>query len=345
MLHPLLTHTQLRSVPYKRQQILRTLESLVAHAEIREINATTKRLVERCLGASWAVELKKEREANKASAPSHSGSISSMSTGTCSPDHGPAIFQSSSQFLNPVSAPHPLKNERYMKYSKSVDVIAPNPPKEGAGKSNRHDDASVKKPKSKPSPAVLDLRRGSNESSLSLFSLVGAVPAPAPKHSPASPATSLPPAFSRSRLHSHSDSSRKHEPKRHSLDPLPSTPTVYTSAHAGDLHEATPAPATPIFNDPPVLAQTPLQLYDDPAEGEEGSEMPIPIPIPLTRPESGPPPRYRPAPAPPAKRRKPPAVPSRSTKALVRDAGGTITTIASSKRVPIPVPSPLSRVG
>ncbi|ETW77422.1 hypothetical protein HETIRDRAFT_388964, partial [Heterobasidion irregulare TC 32-1] len=49
VLHPLLTKTQLRQVPYKRPQIVRTLESLVEHPEIRDVSATTRRLVERCL--------------------------------------------------------------------------------------------------------------------------------------------------------------------------------------------------------------------------------------------------------------------------------------------------------
>jgi hypothetical protein len=56
VLHPLLTKTQLRSFPYKRPQIVRALESLTAHQEIREISSTTKRLVERCLSGEWCVQ-------------------------------------------------------------------------------------------------------------------------------------------------------------------------------------------------------------------------------------------------------------------------------------------------
>ncbi|KXN89720.1 Protein dip1 [Leucoagaricus sp. SymC.cos] len=50
VLHPLLTKTQLRDYPYKRPQVLYTLESLVGRSNIRDVNPTTKRLVERCLG-------------------------------------------------------------------------------------------------------------------------------------------------------------------------------------------------------------------------------------------------------------------------------------------------------
>ncbi|KAI0252757.1 hypothetical protein BJV78DRAFT_1281353 [Lactifluus subvellereus] len=56
VLHPLLTKTQLRSLPYKRPQIVRALESLIAHQEIREVSSTTKRLVERCLNGEWCVQ-------------------------------------------------------------------------------------------------------------------------------------------------------------------------------------------------------------------------------------------------------------------------------------------------
>ncbi|KAE9393229.1 hypothetical protein BT96DRAFT_829535 [Gymnopus androsaceus JB14] len=49
VLHPLITKTQLRSVPYKRPQILNMLENLIRSSRVRDVNPTTKRLVERCL--------------------------------------------------------------------------------------------------------------------------------------------------------------------------------------------------------------------------------------------------------------------------------------------------------
>jgi Protein of unknown function (DUF2013) len=58
VLHPLLTKTQLRSVPYKRTQIVCALEGLIEHGSIRDINPTTKRLVERCLSGEWCVQLR-----------------------------------------------------------------------------------------------------------------------------------------------------------------------------------------------------------------------------------------------------------------------------------------------
>ncbi|CAL1710236.1 unnamed protein product [Somion occarium] len=49
VLHPLLTKTQLRAMPYKRPQIVRVLESLIENEKVRDVDPTTKRLVERCL--------------------------------------------------------------------------------------------------------------------------------------------------------------------------------------------------------------------------------------------------------------------------------------------------------
>ncbi|KAG6827812.1 hypothetical protein H0H92_010390 [Tricholoma furcatifolium] len=64
VLHPLLVKTQLRDIPYKRPQILYALESLIAESRIRDINPTTKRLVERCLSGDWCVNLKKAKQAS-----------------------------------------------------------------------------------------------------------------------------------------------------------------------------------------------------------------------------------------------------------------------------------------
>ncbi|OSX58404.1 hypothetical protein POSPLADRAFT_1049601 [Postia placenta MAD-698-R-SB12] len=59
VLHPLLTKTQLRTMPYKRAQVIRTLESLVENETIHDIDPTTKRLVARCLSGDWCVQFRK----------------------------------------------------------------------------------------------------------------------------------------------------------------------------------------------------------------------------------------------------------------------------------------------
>lgn len=58
VLHPLLTHTQLCTYPYKRPQIRRLLKSIVQENRYRgDVSVTTRRLVQRCLDAEWSVEL------------------------------------------------------------------------------------------------------------------------------------------------------------------------------------------------------------------------------------------------------------------------------------------------
>ena len=63
VLHPLLMKTQLRSMPYKRAQIVHTLESLIENESIRDIDPTTKRLVQRCLSGDWCVQFRKKADA------------------------------------------------------------------------------------------------------------------------------------------------------------------------------------------------------------------------------------------------------------------------------------------
>ncbi|KAG9082435.1 hypothetical protein FS749_006846 [Ceratobasidium sp. UAMH 11750] len=57
VLHPLVTNTQLKVNPYKRPELRQTLISLISHSNIRDVNPTTRRLVERCLSAEWCKAL------------------------------------------------------------------------------------------------------------------------------------------------------------------------------------------------------------------------------------------------------------------------------------------------
>ncbi|EFP74483.2 hypothetical protein PGTUg99_033212 [Puccinia graminis f. sp. tritici] len=59
VLHPLLTHTQLRSYPYKREQIRHVLLSHIKYAHLQDVNATTRRLVDRNLQSEWCLELER----------------------------------------------------------------------------------------------------------------------------------------------------------------------------------------------------------------------------------------------------------------------------------------------
>ncbi|OAV91210.1 hypothetical protein PTTG_04722 [Puccinia triticina 1-1 BBBD Race 1] len=59
VLHPLLTHTQLRSHPYKREEIRHVLLSHTKYAHLHDVNPTTRRLVERNLQSDWCLELER----------------------------------------------------------------------------------------------------------------------------------------------------------------------------------------------------------------------------------------------------------------------------------------------
>ncbi|KAL1742299.1 hypothetical protein HDZ31DRAFT_43559 [Schizophyllum fasciatum] len=65
VLHPLLTKTELREVPYKRAQLAYLLESIVSadgRGATKEVGPTTRRLAERCLGGEWATGLRTQRK-------------------------------------------------------------------------------------------------------------------------------------------------------------------------------------------------------------------------------------------------------------------------------------------
>ncbi|KAJ3808583.1 hypothetical protein EV368DRAFT_44691 [Lentinula lateritia] len=66
VLHPLLTKTQLRTIPYKRSQILYMLESLIRTSNVRDVNPITMRLVQRCLGGEWCVGLVRQKQVKEA---------------------------------------------------------------------------------------------------------------------------------------------------------------------------------------------------------------------------------------------------------------------------------------
>jgi hypothetical protein len=69
----------LRDIPYKRHQIVYALESLLSNSNIREVNPTTKRLVERCLSGEWCVQLRKAKGKDHSSIRS-SESVDSQSS-------------------------------------------------------------------------------------------------------------------------------------------------------------------------------------------------------------------------------------------------------------------------
>jgi len=171
VLHPLLTKTQLREVPYKRSQIVIALESLVANSPVREVNPTTKRLVERCLGGDWCVNLLKARQASSSSPLDTPSNHVPPPRSPTSLGHVPAVTQLD------------RSNSKKLKSSKSVEHL-------------KAQHGSPKLPRS----AVHASRRPSNSSATSLpkFTSASASPPtsapPAPKHNgfPSGPSISVP---------------------------------------------------------------------------------------------------------------------------------------------------------
>ncbi|KAG6834984.1 hypothetical protein H0H93_005916 [Arthromyces matolae] len=113
VLHPLLTKTQLRDIPYKRPQIVYTLESLVAISAVRDVNPTTKRLVERCLSGNWCVNLIKVKQTQSAAGQKAS-----------SPEID-AAMKSPTAFTTNVPAASQLQrsNSKTLKTSRSVEHL------------------------------------------------------------------------------------------------------------------------------------------------------------------------------------------------------------------------------
>ena len=122
VLHPLLTKTQLRDIPYKRPQILVTLESLLGNSKIREVNPTTKRLVERCLSGEWCVQLRELREST-GYGTQRVGSPNSETSTILSP---PGHMGFSVASMNPDLA-QGNKVMKSLKYSKSVEQLSIRP--------------------------------------------------------------------------------------------------------------------------------------------------------------------------------------------------------------------------
>ncbi|PFH48927.1 hypothetical protein AMATHDRAFT_49114 [Amanita thiersii Skay4041] len=118
VLHPLLTKTQLRDVPYKRMQLGCALESLVGNTRIRDVNPTTKRLVERCLNGDWCMQFRKSREAQSRDSDSRRGSPASESSGTLSPTVGAASTAAATHLQRTPSG-----RNKTLKLSKSVENL------------------------------------------------------------------------------------------------------------------------------------------------------------------------------------------------------------------------------
>ncbi|KAJ7443921.1 hypothetical protein B0H11DRAFT_2090214 [Mycena galericulata] len=123
VLHPLLTKTQLRDIPYKRPQIVFALESLTGNTGMRDISPTTRRLVERCLSGDWCVQLRKTHIPHRVADPTSDddtrrGSSSSEASARAHTHLNMPSMSASAQLERSASG-----KGRTLKSSKSVEFL------------------------------------------------------------------------------------------------------------------------------------------------------------------------------------------------------------------------------
>jgi Protein of unknown function (DUF2013) len=299
VLHPLLTKTQLRSLPYKRTQIVRALESLIANQEIREVSSTTKRLVQRCLNGEWYVHHRTSSGGGRVSAE-HGMQRSA------SPSGDRVAAQSLTPKPNvpaPSNADPSLLRRRSLKGSRSAENLR-----------------GLATADAKPASRTLEaLRKPTNDSTLALA--IASSPAVATSHPHRTSSETLTdkrPADRRPHAHAHPPAAREVilPPVRHGSlgSDQPLSPTTALSSSVPLL-----SPPSPLV---PASART------------SNARVPPPLPSPASSAASGMSTAsgtkkvQRRSPPPPPKRRKPPAVPPRVVG--TSNGGAEIAAIASS---------------
>ncbi|KAK0549749.1 pre-rRNA processing [Tilletia horrida] len=129
VLHPLLTNTQLREVPYKRPQIRRLLLGLISLGHIRDVSPTTKRLVDRCLRADWCIALDQILQDGPAVVPSSSGEHEHLAIAVAKIDGAEEIQKPAPppELRYPSSNPSPQPEPRYSDIQRSSNTPSPSP--------------------------------------------------------------------------------------------------------------------------------------------------------------------------------------------------------------------------
>ena len=139
-------------MPYKRPQIVQMLESLIEHEHIRDVNPTTKRLVQRCLSGDWCVQFRKPHHITSSKEFERRAGSPGLESVT-SASSLPAT--SSSQALLSATVPQETAGSkvRTLKTSRSAEHLKPpvKPPRKG-----------------RAAPSGEPRRLGSNDSSTSL---------------------------------------------------------------------------------------------------------------------------------------------------------------------------------
>jgi hypothetical protein len=302
VLNPLLTKTQLRSLPYKRTQIVRALESLIANQEIREVSSTTKRLVQRCLNGEWCVH-------HRTSSGGGRVSVEHGMQRPASPSGDRVAAQSLTPKPNvpaPPNADPSLLRRRSLKGSRSAENLR-----------------GLAAAEAKPASRTLEaLRKPTNDSTLALAIASSPTVATSHPHRTSSETrTDKRPADRRPHAHTHPPAAREVvlPPVRHgslgTVSDQPLSPTALSSS-------------VPLLSPPSPLVPTSARTSN------ARFLLPPPPPSPAGSAASGMSTAsgtkkvQRRSPPPPPKRRKPPAVPPRVVG--TSNGGAEIAAIASS---------------
>lgn len=147
-------------MPYKRPQIVRVLESLIEHESIRDVNPTTRRLVQRCLTGEWCSQLR--RAGTSDTGPQRLNSPGADNVTIASAPHA----TTNHNLMPPTFTPDkPLGSKgKSLKSSRSVEHLKPRP----AGVSRHRTGGGVGE----------TLRQGSNDSATSLPHVASAALSP-----------------------------------------------------------------------------------------------------------------------------------------------------------------------
>ncbi|EMD36917.1 hypothetical protein CERSUDRAFT_114834 [Gelatoporia subvermispora B] len=285
VLHPLLSKTQLRDMPYKRAQIVRVLESLVAHESIRDVDSTTKRLVARCLSGDWCVQFRKTTV--KGAGRQDSGIAHVAPRGDSPP----------SDTASTASAPHPSDRlaaiRRNSKASRSVEHLNITV---GATSSSA-DPGTKQRPVHARTLAPETFRAGSNDSVTSLPRVAEAATAERPGSTRRrGRAGSVDVEGTTAALGALSTSGRRVLDESATFTQEPG----YGGSAAPSILVKSPFSPIGSPEDPP---DSPLASFAAARAQSHAEQKP---PIPASR-STG---HRRLAPAPPPKRRKPPAIPA-----------------------------------
>ena len=298
MLHPLLTKTQLRSLPYKRPQIVRALESLIANQEIREVSSTTKRLVERCLNGEWCVQHRTSGASGRVSAEygmqrSDSPSSDRVARQSLTPKlHIPSALSTDPSLLR----------RRSLKGSRSAENLR-----------------GLAAASAKPTSRALEVRKPTNDSSLDLA--IASPPTVAATHAQRSGSETVAdkrPVDRRSNVH---------PPATREVIP----PVRHNSYGTVSDQITSPTGPPPVRSPPSPLIPAPARTSEARAPSSSAGQFPPsppPPPSPASSKASGTKKVQRRSPPPPPKRRKPPAVPIRVVGKS--NSGAEIAAIASS---------------